>query len=101
MKNIPTGYGLNECPTFKESVPLSIQQILVLIFNVLPIPLLIGSGIGMSPAEITILVAGTLFVTGIATMLQTFGLGPVGAKLPIPLECSFVFVAPGIALGMQ
>lgn len=101
MRNIPTGYTLNECPTFKESVPLSLQQILVLVFNVLPVPLLIGSGIGLSATEITILIAGTLFVTGVATMLQTFGVGPVGAKLPIPLECSFVFVAPGIALGMQ
>ena len=43
----------------------------------------------------------TNLVTGIATLLQTIGVGPIGARLPIPLECSFVFVAPGIALGAQ
>lgn len=101
VKKIPTGYTLNECPPVGESIPLSLQQIVVLVFNVLPVPLLIGSGVGLSASEITILVAGCLLVTGIATIIQTIGFGPVGARLPIPLECSFVFVAPGIALGSQ
>lgn len=100
MKNIPVGYTLNACPPINETIPLSIQQIVVLIFNVLPVPLLIGAGVGLSAAEITILVAGCLFITGIATMMQTFGIGPVGARLPIPLENSFVFVTPGIAMGL-
>ena len=101
MKKIPTGYGLNECPPAGESILLSLQQLVVLLFNVLPVPLLIGSGVGLSASEITILVAGCLLVTGIATIIQTIGFGPVGARLPVPLECSFVFVAPGIALGSQ
>ena len=96
MKKLPTGYALNECPPVKETIPLSLQQIVVLIFNVLPVPLLIGAGVGLSAAEITILVAGCLFVTGLATILQTFGIGPVGARLPIPLENSFVFVSPWV-----
>ena len=85
VKKIPTGYALNECPPVGESIPLSLQQIVVLVFNVLPVPLLIGSGVGLSASEITILVAGCLLVTGIATILQTIGFGPVGARLPIPL----------------
>ena len=101
MSKIPVGYSLNDCPPITETVPLSMQQIVVLVFNVLPVPLLIGAGIGLSASEITILVAGCLLVTGIATLRQTIGVGPIGARLPIPLECSFVFVAPGIALGAQ
>lgn len=101
MKKIPRGYALNECPPIKETVPLSLQHVLVLIFNVLPVPLLIAGGIGLSAAETTILVAGCLLVTGIATIVQSLGVGPVGARLPVCLENSFVFVAPGIALGMQ
>ena len=48
MSKVPVGYGLNDCPPIKETVPLSIQQIVVLVFNVLPVPLLIGAGIGLS-----------------------------------------------------
>mgnify|MGYP002620674423 FL=1 len=101
MSKINTGYSLNECPPIKETIIYSIQQIIVAVFNVIPVPLLIGAGIGLSSSEITILVAGCLLVTGIATILQTIGIGPVGARLPIVLECSFVFVAPGIALGSK
>ena len=101
MSKINTGYSLNECPPFKEPIIYTIQQIIVAVFNVIPVPLLIGAGIGLSQSEITILIAGCLLATGIATILQTIGVGPVGARLPIVLECSFVFVAPGIALGSQ
>ena len=101
MKRIPTGYSLHECPPAKETALLSIQQIIVAVFNVIPVPLLIGAGIGLSASEITLLVAGCLLVTGVATIVQSLGVGPVGARLPICLENSFVFVTPGIALGMQ
>ena len=101
MSKIKTGYLLNECPPMKETIIYSIQQIIVAVFNVIPVPLLIGSDIGLSQSEITILISGCLLVTGIATILQTIGIGPVGARLPIVLECSFVFVAPGIALGSK
>lgn len=33
MSKIPVGYSLNDCPPIKETVPLSIQQIVVLVFN--------------------------------------------------------------------
>ena len=46
MKKIPVGYAINECPPLKETIPLSLQHILILIFNVLPVPLLIGGGVG-------------------------------------------------------
>ena len=60
MKRIPTGYSLHECPPAKETALLSIQQIIVAVFNVIPVPLLIGAGIGLSASEITLLVAGCL-----------------------------------------
>ncbi len=101
MNKINTGYSLNECPPMKELFLYSIQQIIVAVFNVIPVPLLIGAGIGLSQSEITILVAGCLLVTGIATILQTIGVGAIGAKLPIVLECSVVFVAPAISLGSK
>lgn len=56
MSKINTGYSLNECPPMKETILYSIQQIIVAVFNVIPVPLLIGAGIGLSPSEITILV---------------------------------------------
>ena len=56
MSKINTGYSLNECPPMKETIIYSVQQIIVAVFNVIPVPLLIGAGIGLSQSEITILV---------------------------------------------
>lgn len=82
MSKIPVGYSLNDCPPIKETVPLSIQQIVVLVFNVLPVPLLIGAGIGLSASEITILVAGCLLVTGLPPCCRQSALAPLARACP-------------------
>ena len=82
MKKIPTGYSLNECPPVGESIPLSLQQIVVLVFNVLPVPLLIGSGVGLSAAEITILVAGCL-LGGLGLYEPLVEFAGAGATVPL------------------
>lgn len=94
FKKIPKGYGLNECPPLREAIALGFTHLPVLLLNTVPIPLLIGGGIGLPASEITILIAACLFVAGIASILQSIGAGPVGARLPVFLGNSFVFVAP-------
>ena len=101
FKKIPKGYGLNECPPLREAIALGFTHLPVLLLNTVPIPLLIGGGIGLPASEITILIAACLFVAGIASILQSIGAGPVGARLPVFLGNSFVFVAPGIAIAAQ
>ncbi|WP_308752774.1 solute carrier family 23 protein [uncultured Anaerotruncus sp.] len=101
MKKIENGYGLNQCPPLREAIPLGFTQLLVLLLNTVPIPLLIGGGLGLSASEITILIAACLFVAGIGSIIQSIGVGPVGARLPVFLGNSFVFVAPGIAIAAQ
>ncbi len=51
MSKINTGYSLNECPPMKETIIYSIQQIIVAVFNVIPVPLLIGAGIGLRSSD--------------------------------------------------
>ena len=38
-------------------------------------------------------------MAGIATLLQTIGIGPIGARLPVMQGTSFAFIAPLIAIG--
>lgn len=46
FKKIPKGYGLNECPPLREAIALGFTHLPVLLLNTVPIPLLIGGGIG-------------------------------------------------------
>ena len=57
FKKIPKGYGLNECPPLREAIALGFTHLPVLLLNTVPIPLLIGGGIGLPASEITILIA--------------------------------------------
>lgn len=98
MKKINKGYGVNELPSMKETIPFSIQHALLGMFQALPAPLLISAGLGFSAAETGILVSCALFICGIASILQSFGIGPAGARLPMMLCGSFVFIAPALLI---
>lgn len=79
------GYELNEMPPVKHLLPLSIQHVLLFIAGSLAVPLIIADGAGMNPEQTTIMIQCMIFVAGIGTMLQAFGFGPVGNKLPTVL----------------
>ncbi|HMQ92738.1 MAG TPA: nucleobase:cation symporter-2 family protein [Amaricoccus sp.] len=83
---------VNYMPPLIEAVPLGIQHVLAMfVGNVTP-ALIIASAID-APAEMRVfLVQAAMFVAGVATLVQTLGLGPIGAKVPIVMGTSFGFV---------
>ncbi len=92
------GYELNDKPPFKHLLPLSLQHVLLFIAGSLAVPLIIAGGAGMSDERAAVMIQCMIFVAGIGTMLQAFGLGPVGNKLPTVLGPTFTFLAPAIAI---
>ncbi len=91
-------YELNDKPPLKEMVPLSLQHVLLFLASTLAIPLIIGSSLGFTSAEITLMLQCSIFIAGLGTLLQTLGLGPIGNRLPIVLGATFTFVTPAIAI---
>ena len=73
-----------------EAVPLGIQHVLAMFAGNITVPLLIALAAG--PEYITVLVQIALLAAGIATLIQTIGIGPVGARLPIVQGTSFAYV---------
>ncbi len=92
------GYGMNEVPRAGELGAFGLQHALLILFQTLPAPLLIAGGLGMGPVETSILIASALFVSGICTFVQSFGVGPLGAKIPMVMVGSFVFIAPALLI---
>lgn len=89
----------NYTPPLHKAVPLGIQHVLAMfVSNVTPAIIIAGAaGFGFgsnSPdfPELIYLIQMSMFFAGIATLLQTIGLGPVGARLPIVQGTSFAFV---------
>jgi NCS2 family nucleobase:cation symporter-2 len=89
----------NYTPALGKAIPLGIQHVLAMfVSNVTPAIIIAGvAGFGFGapgadiPALIYLIQMAMLFA-GVATLIQTVGIGPVGARLPIVQGTSFAFL---------
>lgn len=93
----------NYMPPIAQAVPLGIQHVLAMfVSNVTPaIIISVAAGFGFGKpdmGQMIYLIQMSMFFAGVATLIQTVGLGPVGAKLPIVQGTSFAFIPVMIPL---
>jgi NCS2 family nucleobase:cation symporter-2 len=77
------------------------QHLLLLLATTVLAPLLLARGIHATPEITALLITGTLFASGIATMLQGLGILRVGARLPVVQGTELYFIPPLIAIGLN
>lgn len=94
-------YDVEELPPWHEAIPLGLQHVLVMVASNVTIPIIIAGVVGATTGETTFLVQVALLVAGITTLLQTFGVGPVGARLPVVQGTSFGFLVIAIPLASE
>ncbi len=75
-----------------------IQHILTMYGGVIAPPLIVGGAAGLSGAQIGLLVSAALFVSGLATILQSAGLPYFGSQLPLVQGISFASVSTMVAV---
>jgi xanthine permease len=78
-----------------------LQHVMSMYAGVVAVPFIVGSALKLSFADLSYLLAATLLVSGLATLLQTLGVKWIGAKLPIVQGTSFAAVASMIAVGVS
>jgi NCS2 family nucleobase:cation symporter-2 len=83
-----------------QAAPLGLQHVLAMFAsNVTPSIIVAGAaGLQFGGAEQVYLIQMAMLFAGIATLFQTIGFGPVGARLPIMQGTSFAFV--GVLAGI-
>jgi len=83
-----------------QALPLGLQHVLAMFAsNVTPSIIVAGAaGLAFGGAEQVYLIQMAMLFAGIATLFQTIGIGPIGAKLPIMQGTSFAFV--GVLAGI-
>ncbi len=94
-------YGVDEMPPLGEGMLLGLQHVLVMMASNVTIPIILATAIGATTGETTFLVQVALLVAGITTLIQTVGIGPIGARLPIVQGTSFGFLVVSIPLAQQ
>ena len=91
----------NYTPPMAQAIPLGIQHVLAMfVSNVTPAIIVAGAaGIGFGSdqgalgyPDMSYMIQMAMLFAGVATLIQTIGIGPVGARLPIVQGTSFAFV---------
>jgi xanthine permease len=78
-----------------------LQHVLAMYAGAVAVPLVVGSALKLSQEQLIFLISADLFTCGIATLIQTLGLGkiPIGIKIPLIQGCTFAAVTPMILIG--
>lgn len=85
-------------PLGKATV-LGLQHVLVMYAGAVAVPLIVGRALNLSHTEVAMLISADLFCCGIATLIQSLGLGRwFGVKLPVMMGVTFAAVAPMVAI---
>ena len=93
-------YGLNDRPPLRETLFAALQHLLAIFVAIITPPLIIASALRFDIQTTGLLVSMSLFVSGIATFIQSHRVGPIGTGLLCIQGTSFSFISPIISAGM-
>lgn len=96
MENLK--YGVNDKPSLPKAIPLALQHVFSAFAGTMSGGILMAQGMGMNTEQTALVVQCAMLICGLATVIQSVGIGPVGARLPIVTGGSYTFIAPMIAL---
>lgn len=92
-------YKIDDKPPLGTSIILAFQHIMAAFGGIVAVPLVIGGVLELPVSDMAYLVSCALFAAGIATFIQSRGIGPVGARVACVMGTDFTFVGPSIAVG--
>ncbi len=92
-------HPVDEVLPFPQMFVYGLQHVLSMYAGVVAVPLIIGTALKLSPTDLTYLVSAGLFMSGLATLLQTIGVWKIGARQPIVQGTSFAAVSTMLAIG--
>jgi len=101
-KDVATASGkhpVDEILPIPQMTLYGLQHVLSMYAGVVAVPLIVGNALGLSGPDITYLVSAGLFISGLATILQTVGVWKIGARQPLVQGTSFAAVSTILAVG--
>lgn len=86
--------AVDEKIPFSKSWVFSLQHVFAMCAGAVAVPIVVGGAAGLPQKEIVFLINAVLFMAGIATLIQSLGIGNAfGAKIPVIDGTSFAAVA--------
>lgn len=94
-------YQVEDKPPIGTSILLAAQHLLAALSAIITVPLVIGGVLNLPVKDIVVLVNAAMLVSGVVTIIQCRGVGPIGIRLPCVMGTSFTFVGVSIAIGFE
>ncbi|MCH9705894.1 MAG: purine permease [Proteobacteria bacterium] len=82
----------NYTPPLARAIPLGLQHVLAMFASNVTPSIIIAGVAGLAGGDKVYLIQMAMLFSGVATLMQTIGMGRVGARLPIMQGTSFAFV---------
>jgi uric acid transporter len=80
----PAVHPVDEVLPAPRMFVLGLQHLFIMYAGAVAVPLIVGGALGLPISTIGLLVNADLFVSGIATVIQTVGIGKIfGVRLPV------------------
>ncbi|WP_327283353.1 nucleobase:cation symporter-2 family protein [Streptomyces sp. NBC_01205] len=76
------------------------QHVLAFYAGAVIVPIIVGGALGLTTEQLVYLINADLFTCGIASIIQAWGIGRIGARLPLIQGVTFTAVSPMIAIGL-
>jgi len=92
-------YGVDDRPPVRELVPLGIQHVVAMLLGNITTPLLVAGALGLAVGETAFLIRMVLVMAGLATIVQSYPVGPVGGRIPVIMGTSIAFLGASISVG--
>ncbi|MBV8158161.1 MAG: hypothetical protein JO278_10925, partial [Dyella sp.] len=94
-------YKVEDRPPMLTTVLLALQHLLAALGGIIAVPLVFGGALKLPADQVVALVNAALLGSGVVTIIQCKGVGPVGIRLPCVMGTSFTFVGAGISVGLE
>jgi len=94
-------HSVDEILPWGQLFVYGLQHVLAMYAGAVAVPLIVSAALGLRQDQLIYLINADLFTCGVATLIQTLGLGRirVGIKIPLIQGCAFAAVTPMILIG--
>jgi len=87
-------FGIDDRPPPLQWLAFSFQHLMVAFAAMIGVPLAFSSIVKLGFDDQTAVISGVLVAGGVVTMIQSLGIGPIGARLPLVNDATFKFLGP-------
>ena len=94
-------FGFKGRPTLGQIAPLGLQHVVAAIVGVVTPAMIVANACGLQGRDVTLLIQISLISSALATILQLFPLGRIGAGLPVIIGTSFAYIPTMQAIGAE